>query len=86
MNKSQLEALLAKKPAPVAEAAAAPVAVDPKLAKLTLADLRAMSKKVGIKLSYYNKLKGKSIAKPRARLIADITEYCNNVSQHNQSN
>lgn len=83
MNKAQLEVLLGKKPAPVAEAVVAPVDVDPKLAKLTLADLRAMSKKVGIKLSYYNKLKGKSVAKPRARLIADITSYCNNVSQHN---
>ena len=86
MNKSQLEVLLAKKPAPVPEVVAAPVDVDPKLAKLTLADLRVLSKKVGIKLSYYNKLKGKSVAKPRARLIADITAYCNNVSQHNCPN
>ncbi|KAL5469276.1 hypothetical protein EMCRGX_G030508 [Ephydatia muelleri] len=45
MNKAQLEVLLGKKPAPVAEAVVAPVDVDPKLAKLTLADLRAMSKK-----------------------------------------
>ena len=84
MNKSQLEVLLAKKPDMthhnIPEVVTAPIDIDPKLAKLTLADLRAMSKKVGIKLSYYNKLKGKSVAKPRARLIADITSYCNNVS------
>ena len=51
--------------------------VTEKLSKMNLTELKALSKKAGIKLSHYDRVKSKSIAKTRKMLISDLTVYCN---------
>ena len=54
-----------------------------KIGKMTLAEIKTICKKVGIKMSQYNKIKSKSLAKTRSTLAKDLMEYCQ--SQANRS-
>ena len=47
-----------------------------KIGKMTLAEIKTICKKVGIKMSQYNKIKSKSLAKTRSTLAKDLMEYC----------
>ena len=47
-----------------------------KISKMTLAEIKTICKKVGIKMSQYNKIKSKSLAKTRSTLAKDLMEYC----------